>query len=90
MENVCLKFSQHYAFFAHRNSQLYDMGLGQGYFRKRAFQKKKKNERQSIPLPFTKKKQFISVMMEKKASQSETFIPLLVNKDTQINPYWTL
>lgn len=90
MENVCLKFSQHYAFFAHRNSQLYDLGLGQGYFRKRAFQKKKKKERQSIPLPFTKKKQFVSVMMEKKASQSETFIPLLVNKDTQINPYWTL
>lgn len=52
--------------------------------------KKKKKERQSIPLPFTKKKQFVSVMMEKKASQSETFIPLLVNKDTQINPYWTL
>lgn len=29
-------------------------------------------------------------MTEKKASPSETFIPLLVNKDTQINPYWTL
>ena len=57
MENVCLKFSQYCAFFAHRNSQLYDMGLGQGYFGKRAFQKQnKKNktkERQSIPLPFT-------------------------------------
>lgn len=26
MENVCLKFSQHYAFFAHRNSQAYHMG----------------------------------------------------------------
>ena len=52
--------------------------------------KKKQNKRKAKhPPSFYKilRKNFISVMMEKKASWSETFIPLLVNKDTQINPY---
>ena len=57
MENVCLKFSQHCDFFAHRNSQLYDMGLGQGYFGKRAFQKnknKKQKKGKASPFPLLK------------------------------------